>query len=229
MSYILEALKKSESDRQQATSPPSIYSPKPAPPAEPEKDSKKTRLLLWGALSILLILLFTAGYQLYGRRMISITITVPEENTSSQDQKTTVNVEPKSAAENLTKPTAATPEIKPTDSPKTVTTEEPEESEEQSKQFSEILGPRPLLSKTANNRQYVPRLDELDIAFQKRVPEFKLAGHVYSEDATLRMILINNRIVRENGAAAKDYILEEITPGGIILRNGTVRFRIDIP
>ena len=93
----------------------------------------------------------------------------------------------------------------------------------------EIIEPQPIPVEMVSQRRSVPRLDELDTAFQKMVPEFKLAGHVYSEDATLRMILINNRIVRENGAAAKDFILEEITPDGIIIRNGTVRFRIDVP
>ena len=72
-------------------------------------------------------------------------------------------------------------------------------------------------------------LKELDTAFQNTVPELKLAGHAYSEDAGLRMILINNRVVREKGAAAQGIILEEITQDGIILRKGNIRFRLDIP
>ena len=79
-----------------------------------------------------------------------------------------------------------------------------------------------------SSRSDVPRLKELDSAFQATVPDLKLAGHAYSEDAALRMILINNHVVRENGAAAQGIILEEITPDGIILRKGSIRFRLDI-
>ena len=212
MSYILEALKISESERQQASSPPSIYSPKPRPPVAPEKDQKKSRLLLWCALAALVTLVSVAGYHLYGHKMISITITVPEENTGSGPQNAAAKVVPTPApeAETTPEPPTSVPVIQP-DSKKTLTAAATTAVE------------------TINRRPQVPRLAQLDPAFQNTVPEFKLAGHVYSEDESLRMILINDRIVRENGAAARDFILEEITPDGIILRNGTIRFRIDIP
>jgi general secretion pathway protein B len=229
MSYILEALKKSESERQQASSPPSIYSPKPPPSVEPEKQPKKSRLMLWCVLSLFVILVMTAGYQLYGNKIINITITVPEENTGSKTQVTTTKADQGPVTEVETVPESPTslPVIEPV-SKKAVTVEETSvEVEEQLQE--ESIDDKPAPAVTLSNNSSVPRLEELDLVFQNMVPDLKLAGHVYSEDASLRMILINDRIVRENGAAAKDFILDEITPEGIILRKGSIRFRIDIP
>jgi general secretion pathway protein B len=228
MSYILEALKKSESERQQASSPPSIYSPKPPPPIGPEKQPKKPRRLLWCVLSLLVIIVIAAGYHLYSSKIINITITVPEENRGSKTQNTTVKTDsdPVAEVEKVPKSPASLPVIQQAGK-KTVTSEETSVEVEAKLQESIVEKTTPV--ETLGNNSSVPRLEELDQAFQNKVPELKLAGHVYSEDASLRMILINDRIVREKGAAAKDFILEEITPQGIILRNGVTRFRIDIP
>lgn len=227
MSYILEALKKSESERQQAKSPPSIYSPKPAPPVEPERVPKKPRLLLWSALLVFVILMLVVGYQFYGNKMISITITVPEEDTISKNNNPATKVEPDPVpeVETVSEPPASSPDLQTVGKETVAIVENPVE-------------PKSTLAETreaqtapieASSSSYVPSLEELDTAFQSTVPDLKLAGHVYSEDASLRMILINDRIVREKNAAAKGFILDEITQNGIILRKGTIRFRIDIP
>ncbi len=228
MSYILEALKKSESERQQASSPPSIYSPKPPPPVVPEKDPKRPRLLLWSGLIALVILVCTAGYHLYGNKMISITISVPQQDLPPQTQNTETKIEsdPVPRVESVPEPPISTPVIQTADDKMAAVDETISEPEEQ---LPESLEAQVTPAETINNRPYVPRLEELDTAFQNIVPDLKLAGHVYSEDASLRMILINDHIVREKGAAAKGIILDEITPDGIILRKDAIRFRIDIP
>ena len=228
MSYILEALKKSESERQQASSPPSIYTPKSPPPVEPEKDQKKSRLLLWCTLTIFVILLFVAGYHLYDNKQISITITVPEKNTSSKPENmaTTASPAPTSEPQAAPESPADAPLIQPVNK-KAVTANET--SEKMEVPLPENIDVQATMDETTSQRSYVPRLDELDTAFQSKVPELKLAGHVSTEDASLRMILVNDRIVREKGAAASGFILDEITPDGIILRKGSTLFRIDIP
>ena len=227
MSYILEALKKSESERQQAKSPPSIHSPNPSLLAEQAGDTGNSRLVLWVALVVILFLaLLAAGYSIYGNKMISITITVPEENNDQKGLNTAENLE-----------IDPVPADKPS-SPESIPVIEPDNTKnviadisggEMGKSTPAGDEPWRAESDTVRASPEVPHLKELDTAFQNTVPELKLAGHAYSEDAGLRMILINNRVVREKGAAAQGIILEEITQDGIILRKGNIRFRLDIP
>ncbi|MEE4242238.1 MAG: general secretion pathway protein GspB, partial [Desulfopila sp.] len=98
---------------------------------------------------------------------------------------------------------------------------------------SSILEPRPL-NETPQRAALpamtvdpaIPYLEELEPYIRETVPPLHLAGHVYSSDPQLRMILINKSIVREKERIEKDFILEEITPEGVILRSGDIRFRM---
>lgn len=216
MSYILEALKKSESERRQASASPSIYTPK----NHPEHEHKEgPRFVLRGVLAgILFLAVLAGGYLLFGKKIISITVTVPESETAGQ----TVVPSPQTA----TAETKSIVRLEPAGKKVVVSSTPPS--------GDVLLQPTPLTPATSNEvtgepeyQPTVPQLKDLDPAFQQTVPDLQLAGHVYSEDATLRMILINNQIVRENDAITKDYILEEITPDGIILRKDDIRFHVN--
>jgi general secretion pathway protein B len=69
---------------------------------------------------------------------------------------------------------------------------------------------------------------ELPLAVQRNIPEIKMEGHVYAEDPSLRMIIINNKIVREGDLVQGTLYLEKITWEGVILRHDTTRFCIDM-
>ncbi|MDJ0623120.1 MAG: general secretion pathway protein GspB [Desulfocapsaceae bacterium] len=216
MSYILEALKKSESERRQANSPPSIYAPKTHPEQEQERGP---RFVLWGIFAgVFFLAVLTGGYLLYGKKIISITVTVPESETTGQT--------PTPSQQITTDEPDSVIHLEPAGRKVVVASTPPAEEV--------LLQPTPLTPATPNEmisesgyQPTVPHLKDLDPAFRDTVPDLQLAGHVYSEDAALRMILINNQVVRENDVIAKDYILEEITPDGIILRNGEIRFHMD--
>ena len=216
MSYILEALKKSESERQQANAPPSIYAPKTHPGHEHERGP---RFILWGALAGALVLaLLVGGYLLFGKKIISITVTVPESET------TALPADP--PAQTAPAPPDTVVRLEPTGKKVVVA---PESSGENA-----LFQPTPLTpgssEEIGNEMVYeptVPHLEDLAPTFRDSLPELQLAGHVYSEDAALRLILINNQVVREKAVVAQDYILEEITPNGIILRKGDIRFHLD--
>jgi len=69
---------------------------------------------------------------------------------------------------------------------------------------------------------------ELPLAVQRNIPEIKMEGHVYAEDPSLRMIIINNKIVHEGDLVQGTLYLEEITWEGVVLRHDTTRFCIDM-
>ena len=73
-----------------------------------------------------------------------------------------------------------------------------------------------------------PTASQLPPSAQADVGKMKFAGHVYSEDTARRMIMINNKILREGDAIDTDFRLQEITGSGVILLYKSTPFRIDL-
>lgn len=74
----------------------------------------------------------------------------------------------------------------------------------------------------------LPLLKELPVDRQKTIPEIKLAGHVFSDDPFRRMIMINNRIVREGELVGENLRLIRITWDGVILRHIDMEFQMKL-
>ncbi|MDA0787964.1 MAG: general secretion pathway protein GspB [Proteobacteria bacterium] len=49
------------------------------------------------------------------------------------------------------------------------------------------------------------------------LPDLSLTSHIYSTDASLRMVNINDRVLHEGDAITRDVVLREITPDGVIM------------
>lgn len=91
---------------------------------------------------------------------------------------------------------------------------------------SETTSSLPPLPTTNEEHRKIPLLEQMPQEFKQKIPALRLAGHVYAHEPELRMILINNAIVRENDMVERILILDEIIPDGIILRSEGQRFRI---
>ncbi|MBM9606303.1 general secretion pathway protein GspB [Desulfopila inferna] len=222
MSYILDALKKSEVKRAEKQAPFQLQSHPSPPAAVPKRTWSRLWILFW-----LIIIAFPLSYPLYTHftmqysRNVDTTIA---ETAGADLQEKEPEIPAADAAE--VEQSGTIPELRPVNNKKY-----PGSAVES----GDVFEPAPLgvsrasLPSLPSSEQFssVPYLDELESPFRESVPEFKLAGHVYANDPALRLILINNRIVREKDVVAKDYILEEITPKGVIFRSGDIRFRMD--
>lgn len=216
MSYILEALKKSEKKRREEQSPVILREAQPVLPG-----LNRGRRKPWP--QIMLILLIVAAGAALG-----YFLSVPE-NTPSISQN--LPPPPQQNQENhdeqgVTEEQSAPPELRATSIKVAV-------APDVAAKRDEIIEPAPIAETDTNpttqaNAKYadIPFLEDLDLSFRQTVPEFKLAGHVYSPDPELRMILINSSVIREKDIVAKDFMVEEITPDGIIMRMGEIRFRM---
>ena len=58
--------------------------------------------------------------------------------------------------------------------------------------------------------------------------ELKFSGHVYSPEPSLRLIMINERVVREGDPISTDLLLDEIYQDGVVIRHDRGRFRIKL-
>jgi general secretion pathway protein B len=74
----------------------------------------------------------------------------------------------------------------------------------------------------------VPLFADLSPAMQAAIPEIRFSGHVFSPVPSLRMIMANQTIVREQDLLAPDVRLEEITETGVLLSYRGTRFRIEL-
>lgn len=73
-----------------------------------------------------------------------------------------------------------------------------------------------------------PLLDDLPVAIRAAIPDLSFAGHVYSDVPQKRLIIINNRIVREGDLVGNGLTLEKIDNEGVVLRYESSVFRVDL-
>ncbi len=78
----------------------------------------------------------------------------------------------------------------------------------------------------AENRIY--RLKELPEPLRKTLPDFTITAFLYSPTPTSRMVQINGLMLREGEDLSPGLKLEEITPDGVIMSSRTYRFSIGV-
>jgi general secretion pathway protein B len=71
----------------------------------------------------------------------------------------------------------------------------------------------------------VVSLEELPESVRKDLGKFTVSGHVWSEEPALRLLTVQDRIVREGGEAAPGVRLEEVTQTGAVFSVRGWRFR----
>jgi general secretion pathway protein B len=71
----------------------------------------------------------------------------------------------------------------------------------------------------------VVSVEELPQSVRAVLGNFAVSGHIWSEDPALRLLTVEDRIVREGGEAAPGVRLEEITQAGAVFTVQGWRFR----
>jgi general secretion pathway protein B len=69
-------------------------------------------------------------------------------------------------------------------------------------------------------------LAELPATISAELPNLLVSGHVWSEEPSMRLLSVNDRLLREGGEAAPGVRLQEITPEGAVLVFKGWRFRV---
>lgn len=214
MSYILEALKKAERERRKESVPDlqAHHTPSP-PPGRPDSYPKRSVTLLISSLAILSIAALILFY-LRREPVVDQTVTLPKVKVQEKQAEPAPPVKtekPKQLPEQKQK-VAQKKEIRQVQvMPKKVIVEpQPIIIQEET-----VVTPTPL----PPPRQQQPNLPTYNdiAATMSDLPQLSLAGHTYSEDPEQRMIIINNRIVREGQRLGNGLRLEEITWDSLIL------------
>jgi general secretion pathway protein B len=73
----------------------------------------------------------------------------------------------------------------------------------------------------------VPQLSELPEALRRQIPPLVIAGAVYSDDPSQRLLIVNNQAIGQGSTAAPGVQLEEIQTSSSIFSFQGTRFQLN--
>ncbi len=254
MSYILDALKKSDQERRQGEIP-TLESDHAVLIAVHNRRSARKRRMLFLLVSACLLVLAVGLWRWRSQPDIPRTIkkTGAEEQTAvvresppqpppqaagrnvpDQAHEPAAEPAPQAAvpAQESAPPPPAPGQRKPANVPVTIAelTVVPPATENQADPRPQAGQPPPPTPAEAARQpdKNPPLLKDLPVAQQKMIPEINMAGHVYSDEPARRMIMINNKIVREGERIGDNLKLVRITWDGVILSYNNTEFQIKL-
>jgi general secretion pathway protein B len=207
MSFILDALKKSETDRQQRgaaefASVPSSSGRREGPPA-----------WLWVVGALLLVnLVVLAGIMLRP----AVKVAEPVARPIAQPPAQPVDEAPARVIDDFASQVASAREQAP---PR----EEPVETKADA---PTVRPPAPAvtIAREPMNTASLPTIHQLQANGTVALPELHIDIHVYSEVAEDRFVFINMAKSKEGSRLAEGPLVEEITPDGVVLSHNGTRF-----
>jgi general secretion pathway protein B len=200
MSYILDALRRAESERERGSLPTVHTTPVPAGLADDEGAAAHSRRWV-GALAVLLLLLLgvVAGQWLASPRDQPASVPAPLPRPAPTLQGQVLPATP--AAPELRRLQAAPPpeaEPRPTVPPPAAPVR--------------VAAPVPMRA--------------LPDALRRQLPALTTSGAMYSETPAKRMLIVNGQLLREGEQVAPDLVLEQIQLKSAVLNFKGQRFSI---
>ncbi len=218
MSYILDALKKSDSERKQGDVPDlqTVHIP--------VNVKQQTPWALYGFISVLLLVLFfVVGLVISGKG--SITAIQEAEKNRQEESIADVPVVISAEERNVIKAVA------PVKTSQQVI-EKPEVVQVKNKALIPELQRSSVASVVSSTSlldiNNIPYLHEMPDYQQQSVPEMHFAGHVYSVNPVSRSVIINDYAMSEGDTLVQGINVVEITLEGVIFSLHNDYFRVDI-
>jgi general secretion pathway protein B len=199
MSYILDALQKSEQQRKNQNTPDLMT-------VHPTDHPSTIYKMPWVAITVSLIMLNLTG--------IGLWLFQNSNNTPTLATETATAFESSAPLVGMTTATDATKPREPTYAP------EPSADPEQR------ITPADYTDLDSNRIIAPQRISELPDDIQRQIPDLVFSSHLYSDD--FRLVNINGRMMRENEYIAPELRLVEITEDGVILDFREYRFTMSV-
>ena len=74
----------------------------------------------------------------------------------------------------------------------------------------------------------IPQLSELPESLRRELPKLAISGSVYSDDPASRFLIANGEVLREGAKLGADLVLEQIRPHELVLRFKGQRYRLPV-
>ena len=209
MSYILDALKKAESDRLSGAAP-IIGAPVErflAREAPRRRPWLRTAVPLAAAAASALVW-FTVGQEQEAARPAPIVAHIePPAAKPARSPSPMPRVAPP-----VKKPAAPERKVRPAitkPTPKTSVAEHKPAPPPQAEPIQEVL----------------PFLHELSAQVQREIPKFSIGGYLYSNNKADRSLLVNRRLLHEGDQISPGLVIEEMRPQEMVLNYQGTRYR----
>ena len=224
MSYILEALRKSEAERRQGKAPDLGQSVQII--HRPRK--RGVSGVVWAIVAALLVNAAVLAYVFWPERSAPVVSETPAERAPVVDSPAVETPEPAAEAEpSREEATLSAPEPAPVANPAIQSEPDPAEVFEVPLVIvpNTPAGREPLTQPTPQGR--VPHLVELPLSFQKSVPDLTFNSHIYASDPAASRVMINSQYLRP-GDRLGDLRIEQITVDGVVFSREGQRFRVGV-
>ena len=208
MSYILEALKKAQAERQLGNAP-TIHAPTLHATPVHVPSAKKTGAL---ALGLIAAVVLAAGAYLWSQRApapvaIPATAMAPAPAVSPAPSPAIVVVPPPVIV--------AAPAPAPVPVPRPRKTPAP------------VPAPAPAAPAPASAEDNVRYARDLPQALQQQLPRVTFGGYMYSDYAADRLVLVDKTLRHEGEEIAPGLMLEKLLPRGAVLNYRGTRYRVN--
>lgn len=240
MSYILDALRRADSERERGAVPGLRAQPIPAPGLAPRARSSPG---LWPWLTGALMIVVAGGAAWWGWHDERAPLAKPTNPVAAQVRGSVPDVAPLPGVPEVGVPraaTAAAPEamapaivlalpnppaaaVLPQRGPLAPNT--PQTAARASTARTDpATGLRPPAASPPPTDGRVPALSELPDDVRRGLPALVVSGATYSESPAHRMLIVNGQVFREGEEPAQGVVLERIQPRSAILRHKGTRF-----
>ncbi len=233
MSYILDALRKSETERRQGRVPDLgqqvqlIHRPR----------KKRVSPAVWVALALMLnagvlAFLFWPGQSVPWRTAGQVDMPPVSDKPEVAPEPEPLVPEPEPIPK--TEPVSETRTVQEPEGAGSIAAPEDRESPEvETRERATVIVPSSAISETVapvtDQRQAgrVPHLVELPLSFQKDVPDLTFNSHIYSSSPASRRVMINGTYMKV-GDTFDGLRVEDITEEGVVLSQDGRRFRVGV-
>lgn len=220
MSYILDALKRADAERQHGTVP-SLHTRQVTTPAlQNTSGAQNRRWLTAGAVLILAAAAAVGGW--FWR--------APSNDAPRQADAQIALTSPVASPPPL--PALAAPTLLPAPVPAPVTAApvapkpKPEPAPKPEAPPRRIAAPKPAPPPPAAASAELPLLSELPDNIRRQIPAMAINGVVYSDNPGQRVLLVNQQVLTQGSQAVPDVKLEEIRPHSSVFSFQGTRFRL---
>jgi general secretion pathway protein B len=210
MSYILEALKKSEQSRGHGTAPGIQTMHSSSLNYRPAARSIWPWILIAAVLLNLAVLLYFVFHKNTGA---PISAPAPVEQTKNTAANGTIQPAPQAVSQ----------------APQTTPQTAPPTASQNSAQAELAPAPQPEPAETTTEKQTPSQetattdlyqavdINQLPEAIRNQIPPMTFTAHVYSSDPKQRSVVINGHFMAEGESLDDDFVLKEITSNGVIM------------
>ena len=220
MSYILDALRRAEADRERERGQVPGLHTQPPSGNEAARSAGPRRWLPWAGGGLLLAGLGAGSWWASGEHPAPAAAPLPAPRSAPATTAPPVTTVPLPApaltapqAASLPQPAAsASPYLPPAPPPAAVAA-------------APLPRPTSVAAPAPASEAPIPRLSELPESTRRELPKLVISGSVYSDDPASRFVMINGEVMREGAKLGADLVLEQIGPRELVLRFKGQRYR----